>query len=1525
MVEIKINSLDDVKVAGFDMVYVDSAGTSNKFNDALVALAKGELVITKNGEKVTVDEIVKSSGVNVKSLESVFLENILTEDKTISNLVEQVQQVENQREAALKRVEELEKKNLELEKAEKQDERQKDRKEDLDESLKKISELEQSIKDVQDELAKKQSELKDKSLKQIALLQQLQKEGEPLSETVELVEKELLAAEKDNSKEQEEGEADGEKAKFLKPPKLSDIIESSSGSSAVTKAGGQPKFSEQLGGTSSVASAEQNEKFKILTEGEYVGIAGAGDFKLEVSGVDADAEEIIVTIAGQNSQGEATEITYTLTEKTGWQVPDSDISDFADGVVFITADLRKEDGEIVTATNEVTIDQTINANDDFRIALTIEGKEYNATEIETESFTFKGVEEDIASIEITLIQGDTTKKSILYSEPWIPPAGLLSEFDDGEVTIQAKMTDLAGNTSATIESSLHIDSSADNDGTPFEIELAIEDGIYNKGEYASKSFELKGFDDDAKKVLITLQQGGVNPISSSFELEPPFNIESDLFKNFRDGDVSISAVLTDDAGNTQIAASRTITIDKTADTGDTFEIKLDVADGTYNKQEVRNKSFTFDGLDADANTVRVIIEKNGSIIKEKSFAQPFDVPSNFLNDLTDSSVTVRAIVTDQAGNSKEAEARPITIDRSADTGEVFKIVPAVDGREYNSEEYDTKSFSLEGIDTDAASITVRLEQSGPPLISETLNLTAPFDIDDGVFSIFNDGEVNISAIVYDNAGNSKAAESKSIVIDKSADIEGEKFSIKLAAPDGTYNNDEYLESSFTIEGTDTDAKSVKIVIEQFGVEKVNITLDPPFTVPDNLLATLEHGDATIRATVTDDAGNTTGAVPQPIKIDVSADIDDTPFEIELAVSDLVYNASEYAVKSFALKGIDSDAKQVIITLTQGENETPVPLEPPFNVPDNLFSSFRDGEVVIRAQVIDDAGNTKNAEQKTIRIDTSADQDDETFIIKPAIEGKEYNKLEFDKKSFSFEGIDNDAKSIKFTLTQGSEKNVFEIASPFNVDPTIFSTFNSGVVKIEAIVTDTAGNTKSAEDVEIRIDREAEEKGETFAIKLDIEDALYNEKEYKEKSFTFVGTDDDIELITVTLEQAGKTPVVVPLQSPFDVSKTILSSFDDGKVTIRATVTDDAGNTFSAQPQIVTIDTSADFGDTFTIVLDNEDGIYNSEEYLEKDFTLDGIDGDATQVVITLKQTGRDPLVETLTSPDFILPEGMLSTFSDGEVTISAVVTDKAGNTQAAASQTVTIDTLAGGDGFRIVPTISGREYNHAEYKEESFMLKGIDPEAKEIRIKLTQPGATPYEQVLVTPFEVSKSILSSFSDGPVTINAVLEDNAGNTVRADTVTIDIDTSADLENNFSIQPEAPSVSGKPFNNDDVKGKCFTLTGIEADTKEVMLVLTQGDTRVEEVLTEKPFTVPDGLLNRFNDGTVKVLATIYDDAGNSYAAQIVELEKDTTADDGNDLELILANTVINDSGKAAVSVELVGQDRDIKTVTVTFSDGK
>ncbi|RXJ72556.1 hypothetical protein CS022_14685 [Veronia nyctiphanis] len=273
MAELTITSLNDIKVAGFDLVYINSQGTTEKFSDALVAIAKGDLVVIKDGEKVPVDEIIKSSGINVKSLESVFLENVLTQDQKLNQLLDQVKQQSIAKDNALKKIEQLEREKLELkeQKKEADDEKAENaRKENLDDTLDELSQLNADIKKAQEELAQKRSELKQKNLEQLEVIKVIQEQ--PLSEEVLAIAEELAAAAADGE-EGEEEEGIDEEGKAPKLMQASESLESPTSGTSSGSSNAKPVEEEIPPNSLSVSLAKEDDSGR---SGDFITNVNAG-------------------------------------------------------------------------------------------------------------------------------------------------------------------------------------------------------------------------------------------------------------------------------------------------------------------------------------------------------------------------------------------------------------------------------------------------------------------------------------------------------------------------------------------------------------------------------------------------------------------------------------------------------------------------------------------------------------------------------------------------------------------------------------------------------------------------------------------------------------------------------------------------------------------------------------------------------------------------------------------------------------------------------------------------------------------------------------------------------------------------------------------------------------------------------------------------------------------------------------------------------------------------------------------------
>ena len=136
----------------------------------------------------------------------------------------------------------------------------------------------------------------------------------------------------------------------------------------------------------------------------------------------------------------------------------------------------------------------------------------------------------------------------------------------------------------------------------------------------------------------------------------------------------------------------------------------------------------------------------------------------------------------------------------------------------------------------------------------------------------------------------------------------------------------------------------------------------------------------------------------------------------------------------------------------------------------------------------------------------------------------------------------------------------------------------------------------------------------------------------------------------------------------------------GNHSFTAVATDGASNASSATSPayVVKVDTDADTDSNFAVSFATADDTTNASEVSHISMTLSGVDSDAASVSVSIDDAAvGSPIVRSASKvgSDWVVPDVDISTLSDGTVTVTATVTDDAGNT-ATATDTLTLDTTA---------------------------------------------------------------------------------------------------------------------------------------------------------------------------------------------------------------------------------------------------------
>ncbi|TPE50538.1 retention module-containing protein, partial [Maribrevibacterium harenarium] len=210
----------------------------------------------------------------------------------------------------------------------------------------------------------------------------------------------------------------------------------------------------------------------------------------------------------------------------------------------------------------------------------------------------------------------------------------------------------------------------------------------------------------------------------------------------------------------------------------------------------------------------------------------------------------------------------------------------------------------------------------------------------------------------------------------------ENASVTVPAANLVTNAQEATSVTVTLENIGSTAQTVSITFSDNDPNTPDITVAATnlgggqWQVTGVDLTSLSDGDIAVTALVTDDGGNQSELTGE-ITLDKSADAETPELALEVAATDLVVDSSEVNDVSVTLSGIDPDAATVTVTFSDGDPTTPdVVVEAQKNatgewvVPETDISGLKDGDITVKAKVIDEAGNESTKETAIEKISES---------------------------------------------------------------------------------------------------------------------------------------------------------------------------------------------------------------------------------------------------------------------------------------------------------------------------------------------------------------------------------------------------------------------------------------------------------------------------------------------------------------------------------------------------------------------------
>ncbi|MEZ9644413.1 Ig-like domain-containing protein, partial [Vibrio cyclitrophicus] len=292
-----------------------------------------------------------------------------------------------------------------------------------------------------------------------------------------------------------------------------------------------------------------------------------------------DGQTITITITDSLNVSQV----YTTTVVGGnWTLTGQDYSGFAEGILTVEASVTDVAGNTATSSDTIVKDTLADIDVDFD---GFGDEYYNSAEVSNGTLvgTVTNVEDgQEVSITITDVDGKSESYTAIVSGgEWTLVSQDYSGFAEGTLTVEASVTDVAGNTatsSDTIVKDTLADISVDFDG--------FGDEYYNSAEVSNGALVGTVTNvEDGQEVSITITDiDGKSENYTATVTAGEWTLTGQDYSAFAEGELTVEASVTDIAGNTA-TSSDTIVKDTLADISVNFD---GFGDEYYNSAEVSN-------------------------------------------------------------------------------------------------------------------------------------------------------------------------------------------------------------------------------------------------------------------------------------------------------------------------------------------------------------------------------------------------------------------------------------------------------------------------------------------------------------------------------------------------------------------------------------------------------------------------------------------------------------------------------------------------------------------------------------------------------------------------------------------------------------------------------------------------------------------------------------------------------------------------------------------------------------------------
>ncbi|WJM81528.1 Ig-like domain-containing protein [Pectobacterium brasiliense] len=986
---------------------------------------------------------------------------------------------------------------------------------------------------------------------------------------------------------------------------------------------------------------------------------------------------------------------------------------------------------------------------------------------------------------------------------------------DGVKTLEASVTDGAGNASAT---SINITLKTQSLPT-LTLDTLYDNNVLTVAELATATTIGGSYTNLPVGTVIQVTIGtytttGVTLAGGLWSATIPANALSIL----ADGNMQVSATVTDSAGNTGSASG---SLDVVINTNFAVSIATPFVDGVLNQTEstVDQLLTGTTGVIDPGQSVSVSVT-NGTITTTYNATVAANgqwsvtLPAADLAALGDGTHTINVTATDHAGNTGSGSGTFTSVIVGVPVASLD--TPFGDGKLSLADAQPGATLSGQTGLTSNVGQTVSVSINGTSLPA-TVNADGSWSLSLGRQALIDlpDGTVNFTVIVTDSAGNTSTTTATASVLTTTLPA----ATLDLPFGDGILNATE-IQAIQTLTGktgiTSTGQEVIVTVTNKTTLAETTFT-----AVADGLggwsrdlspadLAIFTEGNYSISVKVTDWVGNTSTSA----SLDVSSAqtlpaplIDVVPFGLDNILS------SAEAASALTFSGrtqIGGNGQSVKLEIDLNGIRYTATVDNAGNwsvtLPPNALNSLADGSHTITVTAVDAAGNvgsapisfTSDLTPPAITLNTPFDDGYLNIVEAGTLAGR------------TLSGNAGDAVSVNVTL--GGQPLVVQLSGGIwtaTLTPAQLSQLTDGTHTISITATDSVGNSATLNSQAILAVQAAPTVSITTFAGLD-------GLNYAESRATQAvsGTSTGLEVgqnVTVRLNGVDYTTKVLTGGTwSVNIPPSALQVLPNTSHTLSVSAQDKAGN--PTDPSSVNFNVNLTPPPTvMTIDPISTDNIINASE-IGGNITISGRSigpaSSMTAVQISVNGVLLQPNPITDINGNWSITIPALPTFSSqGEVFITATSLD------ATLTTIVTVDTIA--PTLDIVSFASDNVLNGAEASTAQTITGTASTTEAGQLVSVVLNGKTYTAQVSVTgdwSVNVPAADLALLADGSHTITATLTDKAGNTTT-DTQVVTVDTDIPLlsvtlfDNNILTLAEA--LAGAAITGRGEVGATVTLT--------------------------------------------------------------------------------------------------------------------